>query len=46
MEIDSSEQQGLDATQERSFDFTRAKGILMMMVSALMTTAMNIIIKV
>lgn len=47
MEIDSSsEQQGLDAAQERSFDFTRAKGLLMMMVSALMTTAMNIIIKV
>lgn len=45
MEIDSSEQQGL-ATLERSFDFTRAKGLLMMMVSALMTTAMNIIIKV
>jgi drug/metabolite transporter (DMT)-like permease len=39
-------QQGTSSESSAGFDFARAKGLLMMMLSAMMTTAMNIIIKV
>lgn len=43
----SNEQQGtLVVGNDQRFDFKRAKGLIMMMISALMTTAMNILIKI